>query len=263
MIVANVVEITPELAKQWLAQNTRNRKINPKAVADYARQMDLGLWELNGEAVKRAVDGSLLDGQHRLEAVVLAGASVLSLVIDGLPAAAQDTMDTGRKRSVSDMLSIGSVPNSTLVGAVARRAWMWDQGNFRFAAAQNPSIREALETIETYPHIHRSAEIAARTAQSYRPTTGSVTGMAHHLFVQLDPSLTAEFFAQLAAGADLKDDHPVLSLRTRLANDRFNSKRVPFHQGLGFYIRAWNARRAGESLSKIQYPADAPMIKPV
>lgn len=258
-----VLHVTPAMATEWLRKNDHNRKINPKTVSDYARQMTEGYWVLNGEAVKIAEDGSLLDGQHRLMAVIESNTVVEMLVILGLESDTQDTMDTGRKRNTADKLSIEGVPNSTLVAAISARAWMWDRGNFRFAAAQRPSIREAVAVLEQYPHIHRSAEIGSRIVQSYRPTTGSITGTAHHLFVQIDPDLTAEFFTQLGTGANLKGDHPVLSLRTRLANDKYNVRKVPFHQGLGFYIRAWNARRSGEDLSKIQFPADAPMIKPV
>lgn len=259
----SIMQVTPQLAKFWLSLNDRNRKINPKGVADYARQMTTGKWLLNGESIKRAHNGSLLDGQHRLMAVIEAGVAVEMLVIEDLEPEIQDTVDAGRKRTAADALSMDGVANASIVAAVGRRAWMWDQNNIRFVAASSPSISEVKETIEKYPHIHRSAEIGARTAMSYKPTRGAITGTAHHLFVQLDQDLTAEFFAQLATGAKLDGDHPVLALRNRLLNDFTNSKKIPFHQGLAFYIRAWNALREGRELSRIVHTADEPMIRPV
>lgn len=259
----SIIQVTPQLAKVWLSLNDRNRKINPKAVTDYARQMTTGKWLSNGESIKRAHNGQLLDGQHRLMAVIEAGVEVEMLVIEGLEPEIQDTVDAGRKRTASDQLSMSGVANSSIVAAVGRRAWMWDQGNIRFTASSSPSILEVKETLEKYPHIHRSAEIGARTAMSYKPTRGAITGTAHHLFVQLDQDLAAEFFAQLTTGAKLDGDHPVMALRNRLLNDFTNRKKVPFHQGLAFYIRAWNARREGRELSRIAHTAEEPMIKPV
>lgn len=258
-----IIQVTPELAGLWLSQNDRNRKVNPKAVTDYARQMSSGKWSFNGESIKRSKSGQLLDGQHRLMAIVEAGVTVEMLLIEDLEPEVQDTVDAGRKRTTADAFSMDGVANASIVAAVGRRAWMWDQGNIRFTASSSPSTLEVKETIEKYPHIHRSAEIGARTAMSYKPTRGAITGTAHHLFVQLDQDLTAEFFAQLTTGAKLDGDHPVMALRNRLLNDFTNRKKVPFHQGLAFYIRAWNARREGRELSRIAHTAEEPMIKPV
>lgn len=259
----SIMQVTPELAKLWLSQNDRNRNVTPKVVGDYARQMTTGKWRMNGEAIKRSTTNQLLDGQQRLLALIQADVTLEMLVVEGLDPEVQDTMDGGRKRTAADALSMDGVANASIAAAVSRRAWMWDRGNLRFASAASPSVTEVKETLTKYPHIHRSAELGSRIAMSYRPSRGAVTGMAHHLFVQLDQDLTAEFFAQLATGAGLDGGHPVLALRTRLANDKFGSKRVPFHQGLAFFIRAWNALREGRELSKIQHTAEEPMIKPL
>ena len=262
-VTTKLIEVTPDTAAAWLKQNVRNRRVNPKAVQDYARQMASGLWKLNGESIKIASDGTLLDGQHRLEAIVEAGVTLTLMVVEGLPPEYQDTMDLGRKRSAADAFAMDGVANATMVAAIGRRAWMWDQGNIRFVAATSPSPSEVKQTVEKYPHIHRSAEIAARTAMSYKPVRGAVAGTAHHLFTQLDQSLTAEFFAQLGSGADLEKGHPVLALRNRLMNDKMNNKRVPFHLGLALYIRAWNGRREARELDRLIHTAEEPMIRPV
>lgn len=82
---AVVIDVTPELARVWLRANTRNRNTRERAVTEYARDMVAGHWNLNGEAIKFAYDGSLLDGQHRLRAVIEADATVQMLVVVGLP----------------------------------------------------------------------------------------------------------------------------------------------------------------------------------
>lgn len=260
---SETVFVTPEMAAEWLKTNNRNRKLNPKHVTNLARAMERGDWALNGESIKISSEGELLDGQHRLEAIVEAATGIFTLVVQDIPAEAQSTMDQGRKRNFGDEVAMAGKANSSMLAALARRAWMWDRGNHRFTSNDTPSIQEMWETLEKYPHLERSAEIAARSSMAYRPSRGAVTGTAHHLFIQLDPDQTAQFFASFASGLDLSQGHPVAALRQRLLNDFTTSKKVPFHQNLAFYIRAWNAVREGRELSKIQHTAEEPMIFPV
>jgi hypothetical protein len=71
-----------------------------------------GEWDLNGQTIKVSVDGALLDGQHRLEAVVHSGVTISSVVVRGLSPAARDTIDTGRRRRLADVLAIEGYPDA-------------------------------------------------------------------------------------------------------------------------------------------------------
>ena len=66
---ASLVYVTPDMAKRWLSKNTGNRPVKKAKVAQYARDMTEGRWEITGEAVKFAQSGRLIDGQNRLHAV--------------------------------------------------------------------------------------------------------------------------------------------------------------------------------------------------
>lgn len=75
-------KITPEKAREYLGMNTDNyRKLNPMRVTTYAADMKSGRWQLNGEGIKFAKNGTLLDGQHRLQAIIKANMPVEMLVI--------------------------------------------------------------------------------------------------------------------------------------------------------------------------------------
>src|SRR3990172_2754159 len=80
-----VVEITPDLAARWLLSNTHNRTMKVKAIARYAADIRSGAWYVNGETIKFAADGTLLDGQNRLRACIEAGRAFTSVVVRGLP----------------------------------------------------------------------------------------------------------------------------------------------------------------------------------
>lgn len=96
--------ITPALAEQMLERNSVNRKIHIQRANQYATDMKLGRWQLNGEAIKIYKDGTLADGQHRLKGVIIANIPVRMNVITELP---KDItiQDRGRSRSVADQLA--------------------------------------------------------------------------------------------------------------------------------------------------------------
>jgi len=99
-----VETITPDTARQMLANNWGNRTIRPRAVAQLAADMAAGHWQLTHQGVAFGPDGRLLDGQHRLTAVVLSGAAVQMVVWRNADPASFDVVDRGRVRSLADIL---------------------------------------------------------------------------------------------------------------------------------------------------------------
>lgn len=104
-ITAKVETITPEIAKTMLGENVNNRRISRDNVNLFAREIRNGEWRFNGEAIKFGKDGRLLDGQHRLLAVIAADKPLTTLVIRGLEDETQQTMDSGKTRTLGDVLA--------------------------------------------------------------------------------------------------------------------------------------------------------------
>lgn len=127
---AKTVEITPDIARQWLEKNIVNRRLDNFRVRQYAIDMKNGAWELNGESIKFDKDGKLVDGQHRLNGIIKANVPIVSLVVFDLSNVA--LLDRGRSRSEADSLVIGGkspeVANSKCVG-VAKLHYMIQTGN--------------------------------------------------------------------------------------------------------------------------------------
>jgi hypothetical protein len=69
--------ITPDMAADLLAVNVSNRNVRQRRVDQYARDMQVGRWQPTGEPITISDTGKLLNGQHRLMAVVQAGVTVL------------------------------------------------------------------------------------------------------------------------------------------------------------------------------------------
>ncbi len=131
--VYTLVDITPELAKKWLSQNTHNRNLRERVVNGYAADMRDGNWVEDGQSIKFAKGdvvlldnppihgGPLLDGQHRLSAIVTADATIRMLVVSNLPDSTQEVMDTGAKRVLGDVLKLrGEAYAITLAATLMR-----------------------------------------------------------------------------------------------------------------------------------------------
>lgn len=103
------VTITPEAAKHLLdTYNHGNREIVKRAVRLYTKDMKAGRWGWQVcEPLKFATTGRLLDGQHRLQAVVASNTAQTFWLQGGLPDSAQANMDNGRSRTVSDFSEVG------------------------------------------------------------------------------------------------------------------------------------------------------------
>ena len=101
-ITTTVEEITPELAKFYMTKNNPNqRKIKSSVLRSYIDDIRKGHWELNGEPIIFSKSGLLMDGQHRLMAIIHSGIPALILVVRGV----DDTnkiYDVGAKRTDAD-----------------------------------------------------------------------------------------------------------------------------------------------------------------
>ena len=96
-----IKNITPLLAQTMLDSNTRNRKMNTNRVKQYTADMRAGRWCANGESIVVTESGILVDGQHRLQAVVNAGIT-LQFVVATIKDEEAHHFDTGRARSIND-----------------------------------------------------------------------------------------------------------------------------------------------------------------
>lgn len=102
----SVETITPDQAEKYLQLNTNNRHLRKLLVNQYAKDMTAGNWKLTHQGIAFNCDGTLLDGQHRLAAIVQSGATVEMLVARGIDSRSQLVMDDHAKRSAGDALSL-------------------------------------------------------------------------------------------------------------------------------------------------------------
>lgn len=100
--------ITPGVAEVMLSKNGGNRAVRPSVVKLYAQQMREGQWRETHQAIAVDANGNLIDGQHRLAAIVESGASIWFWVAqyDDSSNALSLPIDLQARRSHSDILQI-------------------------------------------------------------------------------------------------------------------------------------------------------------
>jgi len=265
--VYTVVDITPDLAKKWLAQNTHNRNLRERVVNGYAADMRDGNWVEDGQSLRFAkgdivlldnpplIGGALLDGQHRLSAVIKADVTVRMLVVSNLPDSTQETMDTGAKRSLGDVLKLRGEERYVPLAAVLLRVYLWEvQGQRRSMKADRarPTHRQLLQFLEQHPELRRSAEIGSRVRGSV-PLSASSAGLCHWLFNRIDQSDCAYFFARFIDRAGLMPGDPIYALRRVIENFAASKGRASEEHLTALVIKAWNFYREGQEIQLIAY----------
>lgn len=238
--------VTPELAAEWLAANTRNRRLRNKLVDQYARDMVAGRWAANFEPVQIAESGVLLNGQHRLAAIVASDTTQQMLVVTGVAEDAQDTIDVGAKRTVHDQLGFRGFTNGTTLGATARLAMLLHTGK-----DYRPTQPEVLAMVNTDETLQWAVEEVLPTLP--RVVQPAVLAYCYLRFHHVDPDAAKRFFEHLTTLDNLPAGSPILALHKRLtvgAPIPSTSRGRLF--AVACFVQAWNAWRNDEERTIIR-----------
>lgn len=248
------VLVTPQLAAEWLKRNDCNRRPRERTIAKYATDMRSGDWVPEAaDPIRRAPDGTLLDGQHRLMAVIEAGVSIWMLVVNDVDPSAQAVMDTGMNRNYADQIRMKGKQNHTTLAAVLRWVVLWERGERIIAGTVPPTHKEMETALAAYPELENSTHFAVVAARQLR-LPPAVFAMAHWLFGRLDKAEANWFLSRVADGTELTADHPAYAFRERVRRDREARRKVPNHVHLALLTIAWNAYRDQRPLTKLQLP---------
>lgn len=258
-VTTSVEMITPAIAEEILKNNRlgNNRRVRPTRVNYYANMIERQTWDLNGETLKIASDGSPLDGQHRLLAVVQADTKVEMVVVRGVDPKSFYTIDDGLGRNNADHLfTNGHKQHSAVLGAATRFCLGFDRkGNYkRLTQKISPDI--VVRYVEDNPALVESCRYLTPIGKLMPRAVGIAM---YHMFSIVDDVAAQVFFDSLFSGANLHEGDPILTVRNRLLSQR---KRVG--DGSNFQSEiihllttAFNKFRKGEKLFKMVYTLES------
>jgi len=241
--------ITPDRAFELLEHNTKNRNIRQSLIDRYAREMKAGRWRLNGETIIISDTGRILDGQHRLWAVIEADTPIQTAMAYDVDEDTFDTIDMGATRTAADVFKIGDVTDPALAQGTIK--WLWRYTNSRILAKQNCSPKKALELYAECPEIADSYP-AGRSVNQFVPK--NVGAALHYMFSLVDAPLADTFFKAMASGDFDVGQSAIKACRecimSRLMKD---PKSLPAEDRCAMFIKAWNGYYEGRDLRKIRF----------
>jgi len=128
-LFTKMVLITPESAKELLKLNVSNRPLNKVTVDWYAKQMTNGQWTISGQTISISDKNTLIDGQHRLAALVKSGKEIMFNVAYNVPFQSFVNYDSVRSRGLSDVFAIENIPNYKNISAIISKYNAFMTGN--------------------------------------------------------------------------------------------------------------------------------------
>jgi len=269
------MKIDRETAQKWLDRCFKGqRTVRRSHVKNLSARMKARCWIDNGEPIVFDYYGRLINGQHRLLAIVDSDVTIEATVIWGMDPIAYLHMDeaTAARRS-EDYLKFSR-------GNKAVTAYRWmlalqesderaeKEGNkYRgFVGIGRKPIpgwdahRENL-LFWCYEHqdvLERVTSLVARKeGRPVMPPAGLAAGF--YLWIRLDhPNLADEFFERLVDGLDLGREDPIYVLRTKLLEIKAKAIRqmgtsTPYYEYCALLIRAWNAFVTGKKIKALRF----------
>lgn len=243
--------ITPRTAAHWLSMNGPNRGIDRKTVARYARLMSAGLWVLDGMTIKFDWNGMLLDGQHRLAAVVRSGVTVQSVVVRGLDPASFRSMDRGRLRSVCQTLRMDGVRNGAALAAAALVLHHDEEGALGGSWSLRLEPSEVAAIIEAHPGLSEAVSSVKTGCDRLHCKIGPIA-WCYYRFNDIDKMLAKAFFESLFTGESLRRGDPVFLLRERLVANAGSRTKLSPKDVAALVIKAWNATIEGREMRQLK-----------
>lgn len=274
--------ITPERAYDYLLLNRSDddvgvdgrrgqRRLSRRLVLQLADAMKRNQWRFTHQGIAFDKDGNLVDGQHRLEAVLESDVPIPVAVWRGVDPETFKVLDSGRRRNLSDVLHIQGEGNPSLLGSTLRIIHLWqevpDQTEWPKAVIASDQI---LDTLEANPAVRDSLPYGSKVIKlSMTPTAGAA---GHFLITDAWPDAPIDkFFDTLTTGwtEGMEEGDPALRLRnyllgqkvrrTTLNHNRRSNKAI-FQ--LMLLIRMWNADCEGRKVRNVTWKEPFRVPKP-
>jgi hypothetical protein len=169
--VTTYEHIDPDLAKTWLEEhNHHNRPISKIHVKTLASDLADNRWKITHQGVAFDVNGDLVDGQHRLLAIVESGVGAVLPVTRGLDPKVFEVIDQHRKRTAGQILTMEGIQrDAPRIASMARALLSARFGRSRIS--QTEAIAFALEHRE---HFEKYLPIARK----FSPAAGAAFVLA-------------------------------------------------------------------------------------
>ena len=257
--------ITPAKAAALLESNTSNRPLSRPTVRAFAEAMKRGEWKTTHQGIAIDTHGVLVDGQHRLAAIVEADTPVELTVFTGVAPDTFDVLDTGKRRNAADALAIEGEKNTLQLASMLRTVWLFDNRPDASWSGGNASVtnHQILETLQANPGIRDYITVSEQLAAEIGMIK-SAAGAASYLVARRNSATKIQpWLDGLIDGAGLSKTDARLKLRNLMLNMARRHvgqvrRRHDTREQVVLYLTAFNAWATSEPVTRLRYNAGDP-----
>ncbi len=246
-IVTTIEKITPKIARQMLLNNPSNRRMDQNEIGKMARDMIAGRWQFNGDSIRFDENDALIDGQHRLKAIIQTEVSIKSIVLRGLPNEVRETIDSGAKRTVAARFQMAGIRNA--VGTSAAISVMYQIARKNIGPI--PTSGEASEILVKHPHFSESVSLCLNSF----PHLGSRLAAMNYIGRYLGERMRADSFVDVwRTGAPCYQGDPAHAAREKIIKTRGTINTLSVRTQARVVLHSFNLFMARKSVKIIQIP---------
>jgi len=232
--------ITPQRARQFLQNNFKNRNLRQSLVSKYASDISKNQWGDTAETIKIAENGNLIDGQHRLSAIVQSDKSVSLYVAYNVPDSAFKVIDSGAARTATDVISLVGHKNASILSSASRILIPYFKDRILLLNGARVTNTDILEFVDKNPDLQKYATKAnlLRKEGLGSPASALASFYLIDRFSESKSKLDG-FIEKLIFGYDLERGDPILYSRRLLMKDNGSQRSDRLYQML-VIVSAWN-----------------------
>jgi hypothetical protein len=222
--MAEILRITKWEATKLLKQNDLNRPTSERTVQRYAKLMRDGRWTLSCDAIGIDRNKQLINGQHRLRAVIESDTAQMFMVIHNLDRKAFEVADTGKRRSAMDVLAIDGRKHTATLAAVSKMIYPYLNENgevsMRVLRGDTENV-EVVNLVRQYPRLEEIAGKATQLVHISQPKKLLEPRLIAFVLALYGARFTNTpyWLTTLLTGIGLEGDNPLYVYRNRLLSD--------------------------------------------
>ncbi len=243
------------MATRILEINQNNRPLRDYHATRISELMKRGRWKDNGQTIKIGVNGDVLDGQHRLWAIIYSKCTVWLIIIYGVKNDAFSTIDTIQMpRSGADVLAVNGLDRHRVRTASAL-AWLirHERGTIEEYRARQYRIEnfDIENAFSAHPEMIRAVEKVRKLGPIINV---SILAFVYYLLVSRDPDLAARMLRTLEEPANVSISDPFFRLRETMINGGAERRRDQL-MVIALIIKAVNAARENKPIDTLMWRA--------
>ena len=260
--------VTPKYAEELLKMNSNNRSVRQSKVDSLAESMKKGEWELSNDAITISEGNVLLNGQHRLLAVIKSGVPCNFIIYTGAPDSSFDIMDTPALRKISDVIQrkggTNTVRAQTVISYMSRL--MDDYKNkwetiYRFDRNSTWTRKESITYYDNNSEaiakwLNYSCQTIERNIALVPITSLAAFGLFLETILKHPEEKILEFFRQLIIDGKTNNT-TILYARRKLLRHKTKVELLPRGDDARLVFRAWNDFVLGKQVQIIKTNEDS------